>query len=59
MGRNFSGRDVWNWKVVSYDGKVLNYPAGHPKEGRPMNDLDGYESANALAFKVGGMAVRA
>lgn len=55
----FTGRDVWNWKVVSYDGKVLSYPAGHAKEGKPMNDLDGYASANALAFKVGGMAVRA
>lgn len=55
----FSGRDVWNWKVVSNTGEVLKYPLGHAKEGRPMNDLDGYESANALAYKVGGFAVRA
>ena len=62
MGRVFSGRDVYTWKVVAPGGEVLKYPAGHPegrKVGKPMNDLDGFKSANELARKYGGFAVRA
>lgn len=58
MGRVFSGRDNRNWKVVNYDGSVVKYPAGHEKAGKPMNDLDGFKSANKLAQKFGGAAVR-
>lgn len=53
MGRVFSGRDVRNWKVVGKDGQVLRYP-----NGKPMNDLDGFRSANELAREHGGTAVR-
>ena len=53
MGRAFSGRDTYNWKVVGKDGKVLRYP-----NGKPMNDLDGFRSANELAREHGGTAVR-
>jgi hypothetical protein len=60
--RKFLGRDVHNWKVVTAGGKVLPYPETHhekSKRGKPMNDLDGYRSANKLAREVGGYAVRA
>ncbi|HJV99430.1 MAG TPA: hypothetical protein VJ617_10080 [Arthrobacter sp.] len=53
MGRVFNGKDVRNWKVVGKDGQVLRYP-----NGKPMNDLDGYKSANELARANGGTAVR-
>lgn len=61
MGRVFSGRDVHNWKVVAPGGEVLRYPKGYADEkkvGKPMNDLDGFKSANKLAQKYGGYAVR-
>ena len=61
MGRIFTGRDVHNWKVVNAQGQVLNYPKGHSdgkKAGKPMNDLDGFKSANKLARENGGFAVR-
>lgn len=61
MGRVFNGRDTANWKVVGKDGKVLRYPDGYRdnrKVGRPMNDLDGFKSANELAREHGGSAVR-
>lgn len=53
MGRAFSGRDIRSWKVVGKDGQVLRYP-----NGKPMNDLDGFRSANELARANGGTAVR-
>lgn len=53
MGRVFSGRDIRSWKVVGKDGQVLRYP-----NGKPMNDLDGFRSANELAREHGGTAVR-
>ena len=62
MGRVFTGRDVYTWKVVTPGGAVLPYPAGYQdsrKVGKPMNDLDGFRSANELAQKYGGFAVRA
>ena len=58
MGRIFTGRDSRNWKVVKPGGEVLKYPEGHEKAGKPMNDLDGFKSANKLAQKFGGFAVR-
>jgi len=61
MGRIFTGRDVVNWKVVTSSGEVLKYPKGYQDEkkvGKPMNDLDGFKSANKLAQKYGGFAVR-
>jgi len=61
MGRVFNGRDVTNWKVVAPGGEVLKYPEGHSegrKVGKPMNDLDGFKSANELAQQYGGFAVR-
>lgn len=61
MGRMFNGRDVTNWKVVKPGGEVLRYPKGYAddkKVGKPMNDLDGFKSANKLAQKYGGFAVR-
>lgn len=62
MGRIFTGKDVANWKVVTPGGQVLKYPKGYEdknKVGKPMNDLDGFKSANKLAQKYGGFAVRA
>jgi hypothetical protein len=53
MGRVFNGKDVHSWKVVGPDGKVLKFP-----DGKPMNNLDGYKSANELARANGGTAVR-
>ena len=58
MGRIFTGRDSRNWKVVKPGGEVIRYPKDHEKAGRPMNDLDGFKSANKLAQKYGGTAVR-
>lgn len=58
MGRIFSGRDSRNWKVTNGRGEVLKYPKDHEKAGKPMNDLDGFKSANKLAQKYGGFAVR-
>lgn len=61
MGRVFSGKDVANWKVVKPSGEILKYPADYSedrKRGKPMNDLDGFKSANKLARKFGGFAVR-
>jgi hypothetical protein len=58
MGRIFTGRDSRNWKVVKATGEILKYPAGHDKAGKPMNDLDGFKSANKLAQKYGAFAVR-
>jgi hypothetical protein len=61
MGRVFTGRDVHNWKVVRADGGIVKYPRDFPddkKAGKPMNDLDGFKSANKLAQKYGGFAVR-
>jgi hypothetical protein len=61
MGRVFSGRDVVNWKVVTSSGEILKYPKGYEdskKVGKLMNDLDGFKSANKLAQKYGGFAVR-
>lgn len=61
MGRIFTGRDVHNWKVVNASGVILKYPKGYSDEkkvGKPMNDLDGFKSANKLAQKYGGFAVR-
>jgi hypothetical protein len=58
MGRIFTGRDSRNWKVVKANGELLKYPAGHQKAGKPMNDLDGFKSANKLARENGGFAVR-
>lgn len=61
MGRVFSGKDVANWKVVNPSGVILKYPADYSedrKRGKPMNDLDGFKSANKLARKFGGFAVR-
>ena len=58
MGRIFTGRDSKNWKVVKPGGEVIRYPKDHEKAGRPMNDLDGFKSANKLAQKYGGPAVR-
>lgn len=61
MGRIFTGRDVVNWKVVTPSGELLKYPKGYEdakKVGKPMNDLDGFKSANKLARKYGGFAVR-
>lgn len=57
MGRVFSGKDIRNWKVVGADGKVLKYPSGQ-RAGKPMNDLDGFKSANELAQEHGGRPVR-
>ena len=54
MGRVFNGKDVRSWKVVGKDGKVLT----HPRTKKPMNDLDGFRSANELAQEHGGRAVR-
>ena len=54
MGRVFNGKDVRSWKVVGKDGKVLK----HPRTKKPMNDLDGFRSANELAQEHGGRAVR-
>lgn len=59
MGRIFTGKDSRNWKVVTASGEILKYPAGHQKSGKPMNDLDGFKSANKLARENGGYAVRA
>lgn len=61
MGRVFNGKDVTAWKVVNPSGEILKYPADHSedrKRGKPMNDLDGFKSANKLARKLGGFAVR-
>ena len=61
MGRIFTGRDSVNWKVVTSGGQVLKYPKGYEdakKVGKLMNDLDGFKSANKLAQKYGGFAVR-
>lgn len=58
MGRVFTGRDSRNWKVVKANGEVIRYPKDHDKAGKPMNDLDGFKSANKLARKYGGFAVR-
>lgn len=61
MGLRYSGRDVFNWKVVNNGGQVMKYPSDYPeksKAGKPMNDLDGYKSANKLAQTYGGFAVR-
>jgi len=61
MGRIFTGRDIRNWKVVNAQGEVQKYPKGYSddkKVGKPMNDLDGFASANKLAQKYGGFAVR-
>lgn len=60
--RKFNGHDTSPWKVVTNGGKVFTYPEKYPeksKRGKPMNDLDGFKSANKLAREVGGYAVRA
>jgi hypothetical protein len=62
MGTAFTGRDSASWKVIANTGKVLSYPADYEdsrKRGKPMNDLDGFRSANQLARLYGGFAVRA
>lgn len=41
MSRKFTYADVRNWRVVSNTGKTLNYPDGHDRAGKPMNDLKG------------------
>lgn len=62
MGRIFTGKDSSSWKVVTNAGKVLRYPADYPEDrkvGKPMIDLDGFKTANKLAQRYGGFAVRA
>jgi len=62
MGTAFTGRDTFPWKVITNSGQVMRYPADYEesrKAGKPMNDLDGYRSANQLARLYGGYAVRA
>lgn len=62
MGTAFTGRDIFPWKVIANTGKIMTYPNDHSdsrKRGKPMNDLDGYRSANQLARLYGGFAVRA
>jgi hypothetical protein len=62
MGTVFTGRDSVVWKVITNRGQVMTYPEDFEeprKVGKPMNDLDGYRTANQLARLYGGFAVRA
>lgn len=58
MARKFTGADVRNWKVITYAGKILNYPASADKAGKPMVDLKGYGDAMRYAKALGAVAVR-
>ena len=51
--RTFTGKDVRNWKVVSFNGKTMK-----DGEGKPLNTFDGYKSAHDVAKRIGGVAVR-
>ena len=54
MARTFTGKDVTNWKAVNYSGKTFR-----DGDGKPLNTFDGYQSANKVAKRLGGTAVRA
>jgi hypothetical protein len=53
MARTFTGKDVHNWKVVSFSGKTMK-----GNDGKPLNTFDGYKAASVVARAVGGVAVR-
>lgn len=57
--KKYTSKDVHDWKVVSFGGKVLPYYTKN-KEGKDITVLtfDGFKSANAVAKKLGGVAVR-
>ena len=62
MARTFTYTDTRNWKVADYSGKPFTYSADHSvkeKRNKPMIDLDGYRTANMLAKRLGGVAIRA
>ena len=58
--REFTYRDVVEWKVVTYKGEEL-FLTTRDKEGKTVvtRRWDGYRSANQAAFRLGGVAVRA
>ena len=53
MARTFTFKDVRNWKVVTFAGKTMKNG-----DDKPLNTFDGYKSANEVAAKLGGVAVR-
>ena len=53
MARTFTFKDVRNWKVVTFAGKTMKNG-----DDKLLNSFDGYKSANAVAAKLGGVAVR-
>lgn len=58
--RKFAYKDVHDWKVVNNQGKVIPYLT-KDKDGKKVviTAFDGYRSANAVAKKLQGYAVRA
>ena len=61
MAKQYTGKDVHNWKACSHDGKPLTYPkdyAQSDKRGKPATDFNGYLTAHAFAITHGGVAVR-
>lgn len=58
--RKFNYKDIYDWKVVDNRGKVMPYQT-KDKKGKAIivRSFDGFRSANAVARKLGGYAVRA
>jgi hypothetical protein len=54
MAKTFTGKDVHDWKVVTYGGAELI----RDSKGKPAR-FDGYKDASAAVRKVGGVAIRA
>ena len=60
----YTGIDQSNWKVVTYEGQELTLirtvitETGNKKEV-VVTRWDGYKTANQVAQKLGGVAVRA
>lgn len=53
MAVSYTKKDVHNWKVVDFKGNVFK-----DAKGNPLNTFDGFDSANKVARKLGGVAIR-
>lgn len=59
--RKFTYTDIYDWKVVNNRGKVMPYHTKDKVTGKAVQitAFNGFRSANEVARKLGGYAVRA